>query len=167
MAFLKHSDSDLTADEKVTNGETLIHKHNVSVLLAGVIANLLQRSVDHDLSKLGEFERESFTKYTPRLASMEYGSDEYRQCLREMQPAIDHHYYHNSHHPEHYAGGINGMSLLDLIEMVLDWKAASWRGKNGDMLKSLEINKERFGISEQLYAVLQNTIIELNLAEMP
>ena len=40
---------------------------------------------------------------------------------------IEHHYAVNSHHPEHYEAGIAGMSLFDLIEMLVDWKAASER----------------------------------------
>ena len=30
-----------------------------------------------------------------------YGSDEYKACLTEMKPALDHHYAANRHHPEH------------------------------------------------------------------
>lgn len=43
------------------------------------------------------------------------GCDEYRACLREMKPALEHHYASNSHHPEHYSNGIQGMSLFDLL----------------------------------------------------
>jgi len=75
--------------------------------------------------------------------------------------ALKHHYENNSHHPEHYPNGINGMSLLDLIEMLADWKAAGMRHADGDMQKSLEINKKRFGMSDQLAEIFQNTIKEL------
>lgn len=45
--------------------------------------------------------------------------------------------------------------------MLCDWKAASERTKQGSIQQSLPINKERFGISDQLYAVLLNTVKEL------
>jgi hypothetical protein len=58
--------------------------------------------------------------------------------------------------------GINGMTLLDLIEMICDWKAATLRHGDGDIYKSLEINAERFKYSGQLKQILKNTIDELN-----
>jgi hypothetical protein len=63
----------------------------------------------------------------------------------------------NSHHPEHYSNGIQGMSLLDVIEMLCDWKAAGLRHADGNIFKSLEINKDRYKISTQLYSILFNT----------
>ena len=50
------------------------------------------------------------------------------------------------------------MDLLDLVEMFCDWKAASLRHKDGDFAASLQINKERFGISDQLMAILENSV---------
>lgn len=44
-----------------------------------------------------------------------------------------------------------------LVEMFFDWKAASERHADGDIFKSIEINKERFGLSEQLAEILKNT----------
>jgi hypothetical protein len=52
-------------------------------------------------------------------------------------------------------------SLLDLVECVCDWKAASERTKQGSIAASLVHNKERFGIDDQLYAILVNTVREL------
>lgn len=57
--------------------------------------------------------------------------------------------------------GVYGMSLLDLIEMLADWKAAVSRHADGDLQKSLEINKARFGMSDQLAEIFQNTVKEL------
>lgn len=59
------------------------------------------------------------------------------------------------------ASGINGMSLLDLLEMLCDWKAAGERHKDGSMARSLYINQGRFGIDDQLQSILTNTAIEL------
>ena len=49
------------------------------------------------------------------------------------------------------------MNLYDLIEMFYDWRAATERGVNGDIMKSIKINANRFGISKQLKQILINT----------
>ncbi len=56
---------------------------------------------------------------------------------------------------------LNGMSLLDVLEMLVDWKAAGMRHKDGNLAESLEINHGRFKISDQLQSILINTAQEL------
>lgn len=56
---------------------------------------------------------------------------------------------------------VNGMSLLDVVEMLADWRAAGERFKSGSITQSLTVNKVRFGISDQLAAILENTVKEL------
>ena len=116
---------------------------------------------EHDKSKLEEPEASTFAIYTEKLKGTTYGSDEYKRFLAEMKPALDHHYANNQHHPEYYADGIHGMSLLDLIEMIVDWKAASERHDDGDIRRSVEVNQERFGYDDGLRRILENTVDEL------
>jgi hypothetical protein len=60
---------------------------------------------------------------------------------------------------------VNGMSLFDVLEMLLDWKAATERMKDGgDIKASLVINRDRFKISPQLESILANTIREMEWA---
>lgn len=186
--------------------DTIDHINAVRNFMRIVIDNLQKRAQHHDKSKLESPEKEAFDVLTPRLKGLTYGSDEYRACLKEMKPAIEHHYANNSHHPEHYkywrcpicegvfpddaappsvyenngeplrfcpnccangvifeatvypTTGIYGMDLLDVVEMLCDWKAAGMRHADGDILKSLEINRERFKMSDQLYRIFKNTI---------
>jgi hypothetical protein len=86
-----------------------------------------------------------------------------------MKPALDHHYAMNSHHPEHFATGIQGMSLLDVLEMLCDWKAATLRHNDGDIRRSIELNQKRFGYSDELKAILLNTlaVVEGNTRPVP
>ncbi len=174
------------------------------------------RGFAHDRSKLEEPEKSAFDRLKAlSLSGMAYGSEEYRACLRAEQPAIEHHYKANSHHPEFYPrrvtdpistmlrtaadsmeeqakpallhtdekeaaellvatakfmratadqqeAQINGMSLFDVLEMLMDWKAATERMKNGgDIHASLVINTERFKICPQLASIIQNTINEM------
>lgn len=145
-------------DKFETMVETYKHKQNVSKLIHEVVNELLIRSEEHDNSKLESPEVDIFTEYTPKLAKSTYGSDEYKQFLKEMKLALDHHYANNRHHPERFANGINDMNLVDLIEMLCDWKAATMRHNDGDILKSVKINQKRFGYSDELKQIFINTI---------
>lgn len=131
-----------------------------------LIADLLRiRAHVHDASKLYDPEKAIFDEVTPKLSALEYGSAEYMDALKQMKPALDHHYRANSHHPEHYPDGVNDMSLLDIIEMLCDWRAASERHKTGSMEASLKINAKRFGIDRQLAVILANTAKDLGWIE--
>ena len=144
--------------------ETYKHIQQVQEFMRRVIERLLRRSHVHDQSKLSPPEVEYFDKYTPQLSGTTYGSEEYRKTLAEMRPAIDHHQSHNSHHPEFYGEqGIRGMTLLDLTEMLCDWKAATMRHTDGDILRSIELNQKRFGYSDELKQILLNTLMELEV----
>jgi hypothetical protein len=139
--------------------DTLIHIQTVARYLHQVVEDLLARAEHHDASKLQTPEKEAFDIATPKLHGLTYGSEEYRAALREMKPAIEHHYSLNPHHPEFYGhDGIDGMSLVDLIEMLCDWKAATERHDDGDIKASLEHNEERFKIGGQLGMILRNTV---------
>ena len=138
--------------------DTLNHINRIRDLLGQIIGELERRAEVHDRSKLQPPEKEAFDELIPKLKELTFGSEEYRATVQQMKPAIDRHYANNSHHPEHYGmAGINGMGLLDLIEMLADWKAAGERHPNGNMEKSLRINKERFKIDDQLFAIVWNT----------
>lgn len=138
--------------------DTWLHITRVAALIQKLCTALVGRAASHDSSKLLHPEKEVFDKYTPMLKETTYGSEEYNGYLKEMKVALDAHYSINSHHPEHHKDGINGMDLLDLVEMLCDWKAASERHDDGDIYKSVLTNKERFGMSDQLVRIFQNTI---------
>lgn len=137
--------------------ETIKHIENVRKYIRMFSDKLTQRGVDHDRLKLESPEVEVFAEVTPKLAALEYGSDEYKQQLRELGIALDHHYAHYRHHPEHFEHGIDDMNLIDIVEMLCDWKAASMRHNNGNLLKSIEINAKRFGYDDQLKHIFLNT----------
>jgi hypothetical protein len=61
---------------------------------------------------------------------------------------------------EYRRSQISGMTLVDLIEMLADWRAATERHADGSLTKSLAIQRKRFGISDQLNEVLWNTARE-------
>jgi hypothetical protein len=133
------------------------HRVHVCALLLKFVAALQNRGEHHDRSKLEDPELSLFAEWGPKLSQMEYGSEEYKVALDKMWMALRHHYWNNRHHPEHFQNGVDGMDLIDLIEMVIDWKAASLRMKDGDFLGSLETNRERFHLSSQLVRIIANT----------
>lgn len=137
--------------------DTLTHSLRVGNLMLPVVFETMKRALSHDQSKTESPEVEVFDEFTPKLKDTVYDSDEYRSYLVAMGPGLLHHYATNSHHPEHFPNGIDGMTLVDLIEMLADWKAAGERTKNGSLAVSLQKQKERFGISDQLLQILTNT----------
>lgn len=50
------------------------------------------------------------------------------------------------------------MNLVDMIELICDWFAATMRHDDGNIDKSLEINKGRFHMDEQTVSLLKNTV---------
>jgi Family of unknown function (DUF5662) len=139
--------------------DTLEHIRQVQLFMLPLVQELLTRLQVHDASKLVSPEKEGFDKFTPLLADLEYDSDEYREIMTQMGPALTHHYAHNRHHPEFHKDGTQDMNLLDLVEMICDWKAAGLRHKAhpGDLRSSIEKNQARFGYSEELKRILLNT----------
>lgn len=137
--------------------DTIQHIENVRKYIRFITDKLTTRAVEHDRLKLESPEVEIFTEFTPKLAHSTYGSDEYNIFLKEMNVALQHHYAHYRHHPEHFDRGINDMNLIDIVEMICDWKAASMRHNDGNLLKSIEINARRFGYDDQMKQILINT----------
>jgi hypothetical protein len=144
-----------------SNMDTMKHIHSVRQLLYTMIQELDNRARNHDNSKLESPEQEIFGENYEALAKTEYGSPEYAELLGKVKVAIDHHYANNRHHPEHWPNGVDDMTLIDLLEMLADWKAATSRNKNGNIRKSVEHNAERFNFSEQLKKIFENTVREL------
>jgi hypothetical protein len=105
----------------------------------------------------------------PLLDGVAYGSPAWEASVARAAPALEHHYLHNSHHPEHYGNaGILGMDLFDVVEMLCDWMASAKRNP-GDGVK-LTYNVEKFAIDPQLAAILANTLArwpEADASERP
>lgn len=170
--------------------DTNKHKDMVKKVIFNVINELTERASNHDNTKLESPEVELFAEYGPKLKGLTYGSDEYNKCKIEMGKALQHHYQHNRHHPEHFKDPIllcvhcnsqilkpeeykcphcnnvlkvkecytvNKMNLVDIVEMFCDWYASCKRHDNGDIYKSIDINKKRFLISNELCDIFENT----------
>lgn len=137
--------------------ETQKHIDKVRKYMRFFTDKLTLRGENHDASKMETPEVELFAEHTEKLSEIEYGSEEYKKELEALKPALEHHYAVNRHHPQHFPNGINDMNLIDIVEMITDWKASSERNSNGNLLKSIELNAKRFEMDEQLTQILMNT----------
>jgi hypothetical protein len=153
-------DESLTEQEKAANHATWRHIHRVQQLLLGVAKQLLDRALLHDQSKLVHPEVSGFASTDlPTLSGLTFGTPEYEEAKKKvLGKALAHHYAHNRHHPEFFRNGIEDMNLLDLVEMFLDWKAASERHHDGNIRKSIEIQAAKHNFSPQLRKIFENTI---------
>jgi hypothetical protein len=149
----------MTIDEQRIR--TLEHIRKVQILFFVVSEHMLRRALDHDASKLQEPELSGFAQLPSRKNEAEYGTETYTKMLEQAREVVSHHYKENDHHPEHFENGIEGMSLLSVLEMFIDWSVASSETKNGSIERSLTENVKRFGIEKQLASILWNTAWEL------
>lgn len=138
--------------------ETRCHVRSVQLYLSEFSEELYRRGILHDNSKFYEPELTGFSENIDNVPNIVYGSEEHSSKLLEMKPIIDVHHEENRHHPEHWDNGVDDMSLSDIIEMLIDWKCASQRYKDGSLRKSVDINCEKYNISPQLKKILLNTI---------
>lgn len=137
--------------------KTIQHIENVRKYIKVITDKLTVRGINHDKSKFEDPEIDLLVKYTPKIAGTQYGSKEYNQICEQLKPALDHHYAVNRHHPKHFPQGVNDMNLIDICEMLADWKATTYRQTDGNLLKSIEYNCSRFQIDSQLKNILLNT----------
>src|SRR3954466_2959036 len=137
--------------------DTYAHISQVREFLLKVIHDLMWRAQDHDMSKLEEPEKSVFDVVTPKLKELTYDSPEYKASLAEMGEALKHHYEVNDHHPEHFPNGISDMNLMQIMEMLCDWKAATLRHADGNLRASIEKNAVRFGYGWDVRDLLMNT----------
>jgi hypothetical protein len=141
--------------------ENLKHIHEVRAYLYAMISELDKRARDHDASKLETPEAEIYGEHHHELALVKYGTPEYEALVQKVKPALDNHYAKNRHHPQHWPNGVDDMTIVDLVEMLCDWKASTQRNKDGNIRKSIAINAKRFKIGRQLTKIFQNTVREM------
>lgn len=155
------------SEEYDSKAETLEHIRTFTFQITKGIRELTTRIELHDVGKLQPEEKALFDKYTPTLKHTTYGSEEYHGYLKLLDPALQHHYATNRHHPQFYGPNGDewrkdgGMDPLDLYEMACDWYASSKRHADGDPMKSVEINQKRFGYSDETAAFLRNMMRRL------
>ena len=148
---------DPSALETITS--ILKHKERVSKRLLFLVDELRKRALHHDDSKLVPPELDWLIEMDkePRYP---YGSVEYFAKMERWKKFFDHHYKNNRHHPDHFAIGIDGMTIADLAEYMVDIISYYDELHPKDAIKTIKGQKERFGLSDQLCQILINTLLE-------
>jgi hypothetical protein len=163
MAQFNKSTKDLykefnSCKYKEAHFDTWLHKHLINKLLLDVTFDIQHRALTHDDSKMtNNVEMEGFGKVGPLLSSVPFGTPEFETYKSEMQPAISHHMCNNRHHVESHENGVDDMNLIDLIEMLADWKAAGSRRDDSSIEKSIEMMSRRYKFSDDLKKIMKNT----------
>lgn len=132
--------------------DSLLHIKKVSTNINEIAIKVIKRSIKHDESKFESPEREELDKVVPIIKQ---GKDapNYKQAKLRAESLMKVHKSKNSHHPEFYKNGIDGMNLLDLIEYLSDMKAESKDNLEEILLK----NSKKYNWSEQLLNIMKNT----------
>lgn len=141
--------------------DTLLHISEVKENLEIMASNLKQRGDAHDRTKLQELEFDAFVSTREAFKKANYGSPEYDECIRLTKPAVEHHYANNRHHVGFHKNGINDMNLMDVTEMVADWKAAARRSPDKKLEDTLDYAKGKYKIDSQLFLIIKNTLMDL------
>ena len=123
--------------------DTTKHIKRVLELCFTICSEIMKRGFEHDKSKLDKVEKDLFDEMSPKLKGCTYGSEEYKQFLKDLAPALEHHYKHNPHHPDFALlnekwksiqnfEGVYEVSSLGRVKSV---NKIVERAKQGDFLK--------------------------------
>ena len=139
--------------------DTQEHIRAVHNNIETIAIDLVTRGNAHDRSKFEEVELgplAEMKEVEDREGPVEFGTPEYSARTAMLGDMWKHHVEHNDHHPEHFQNGIAGMNLMQIVEMLCDWQAAS---EQRDPSKTMNITfcVEKYGISADARAILSNT----------
>jgi hypothetical protein len=109
----------LDHDLRQSSGD-LFHSQRVGELVIAVVKEL--RPLHVPRPKQDRIYRgPSLRRIHPKAQDEHLRSDQYKGYLEAMGDGLKHHYAHNRHHPEFFGeDGVDGMSLVDVIEMLAD-----------------------------------------------
>lgn len=150
----------MTKDELLALATIMRHRDALRLNAQRLIHELERRSLAHDLSKLSTDEIEGFVRINRAAREHAYGSEEYVESMRrEKAPTgcITLHLSRNSHHPEFHEND-RDMGWLDIIEMVLDWKAASDTYGKNTLRDGLAVHRERFEFTEAQWWLIEQVV---------
>lgn len=139
---------------------TMQHREAVADLLHNLADYFRARAREHDRSKLSLDEFGGFVRINHAARDNDYGSEEYMEALaseKGPEGCITLHYSRNPHHPEYHVSP-SDMGLLDLIEMVIDWKGASIVYGRATMREGLKVHRERFAFADWQWQVIEEMV---------
>ena len=168
--FLDGDESYMTDYEKMFK-DTIVHRRFVAQSVEklarylegkGAIRNakaLRQRATVHDISKLiCEDELRALSHIINDKSSLQ-------DCNKQLTPikkdAIELHWKHNTHHPEHFQTPID-MSRIDIMEMCCDWYARSMQYHTNYLEFVQKQQETRFHFPDWMFAEIMHYCQVLN-----
>ena len=141
--------------------DIILHVGEVQENIEEFTSELKKRGLAHDRTKFLALEFDAFVSTREDFKRANYGSEEYKRCVDEAHGAVVHHHENNRHHTHYHKNGIDDMNMIDIIEMVCDWKAASRRSPDMDFAGSIDHAFKKYGVGKQLGRILKNTFEQL------
>ena len=133
------------------------HRETVAEHLHNLADYFRHRAREHDRSKLRLDEFAGFSRINRIAREHPYGTQEYEESMdTEKGPdgCITLHFSRNAHHPE-YHGHEREMGLLDLMEMVADWKGAADTYGTNTLRDAMPVNRKRFDFDDWQWRVIE------------
>lgn len=144
--------------------KTMRHIRTIQGYMTQVGTEWLERTRRHDESKFSTIEIDGYVGIAEATKGLTAGSKEYLDALEPYKKVIQRHYLMNDHHPEHFKNGVNGMNLIQVLEMFCDWIAAS-TDREMHPMQSIDAQCERFNIDAQLKQIIINTMDQLGFGD--
>jgi len=138
--------------------DVIRHVSEVQENMEDIAHDLKMRSISHDRSKFDDPEFSTFVRTRPEFRVANYGTPEYEAVVEKAREGVDHHYANNRHHTAYHPNGVKDMNLLDLLEMLADWKAASRRSPDLTFMDSLPRAFKKYEMDETIQTLMRNTI---------
>jgi hypothetical protein len=150
----------VSGDELKALATIIAHRDAVRLNMQRLRHEIERRALAHDLTKISLDELGGFVRINRTAREHPYGSDEYRDSMEREKGedgCITLHYARNSHHPEYHAQPAD-MGFLDVIEMVLDWKAAADTYGKQTLRGSLPHHRERFAFTAAQWWLIEQVV---------
>ena len=153
--------TETDTDEKLRTLLTIVrHRELVGDYLESLAGYFRYRAREHDRTKLQLDEFDGFAEINRTARDHAYGSEEYDASLAAAKAdggCIALHFSRNRHHPEYFKS-VKDMGLFDLMEMVIDWKAASETYGRASMAEGLAVHRNRFDFDDWQWKVIEEMV---------
>lgn len=89
-----------------------------------------------------------------------------RRSRDRLNSAVNNDHTFKRHDPEFFGvDGIGGMDLIDLLVMVLTWKAEADIHIYDNINSAIKVCRKRYGFSDELEKVIRNTVFDIDNLE--